>query len=122
MSDQTASSFRSDTSSEIINGKYTYKTSAIIIDFRWLILPALLYIIITVLFVATVFTTRNTPMWKSSPLPLMHSTHSEDNDGSGEKIRKEAKDSWMQLRQTVSGWQMVDTKAVRQRRRSNMGS
>lgn len=109
----TKRSFRTDHLSQDVLGRYTFQQSAVLVDFRWLILPAILYLIITAFFIATVFTTRYTPMWKSSPLPLLYAMNSEDNDGSGDQIRKDAKESWMRLRRTTTGWQMIDTTDVR---------
>ncbi|KAF2635301.1 hypothetical protein P280DRAFT_473859 [Massarina eburnea CBS 473.64] len=44
----------------------------LIVDLRWFILPAVLYGIVAVFFIATVFAARNSPIWKSSTLPLLH--------------------------------------------------
>ncbi|CAO2647371.1 Nn.00g082930.m01.CDS01 [Neocucurbitaria sp. VM-36] len=85
-------------------GTYTYQETVMLVDFRWFILPALLYGIVVIFFVATIFTTRDTPIWKSSPLALLHATKEEGTVESENSIRKEAKESRVTLRRTEKGW------------------
>ena len=109
----TKHSFRNDYLSQPVLGSYTYKRTCMLVNFRWLILPAALYLIITIFFIVTVFMTRNVPMWKSSPLPLLYSMNSEVNSGLEFNIKKKAKENWMQLRRTTTGWQVTGTTDLR---------
>jgi hypothetical protein len=63
---------------------------------------------IAVFFISTIVTTRETPMWKSSPLPLLHMMSS-DTPTSANRMRKEAMHTRMGLRRRQFGWQMLDT-------------
>ncbi|KAF2179179.1 hypothetical protein K469DRAFT_320237 [Zopfia rhizophila CBS 207.26] len=101
--------------SQDVFGTYTYQETALLVDFRWFILPAVLYGIVAVFFAATMFTTRNTPMWKSSPLPLLHAMREDGGVGSGDRVRKEAKGSRMKLRRAATGWQLVEGTEARKR-------
>lgn len=54
-------------------------------NFYRLIFPSVLYILITIFFVATVIQTRNLPPWKSSALALLWCTETGDNQLSAVK-------------------------------------
>lgn len=95
-------------------GTHSYAQNTVLVDFRWLILPGFVYITILVFFISTIATTRKTPMWKSSPLPLLHAKDREDNDGSGERVRQRAKESWLRLRRGEMRWQLVDSMEFRE--------
>lgn len=45
--------------------------------------------------------------------------HLEDNDGSEDRIRKEAKESRVQLRRTTTGWQLINTTDIHQKSRAD---
>jgi hypothetical protein len=92
----------------LVPGNETWIAEVVDIDFRWIILPAFLYVIITLFFVATIITTRSAPTWKNSSLPLLHVVDSQARvDGCGENVRKQAKNTPLILRQRPGGWQMV---------------
>ncbi|KAF2995327.1 hypothetical protein E8E13_001031 [Curvularia kusanoi] len=94
---------------EQVYGTFTHVHTVVLVDFRWLILPIALWSMIVIFFFSTIVTTRNTPMWKSSPLPLLSLTSSDITPASEERIRKEAKKTWMELRWKQIGWQMLHT-------------
>ncbi|KAF2123016.1 hypothetical protein BDV96DRAFT_639567 [Lophiotrema nucula] len=94
--------------SEHVNGTYKYQRLVLLVNFRWFILPAGLYGIVTVFFLATIFTTRNTPLWKSSPLPLLQAMKEERGVGSEKKVKTEARETRMRLRRAERGWRLVE--------------
>jgi hypothetical protein len=92
----------------LVPGNETWIAEVVDIDFRWIILPAFLYVIITIFFVATIITTRSAPTWKNSSLPLLHVVDSQARvDGCGENVRKQAKNTPLILRRNFKGWHMV---------------
>jgi hypothetical protein len=92
----------------LVPGNETWIAEVVDIDFRWIILPAFLYVMITLFFVATIITTRSAPTWKNSSLPLLHVVDSQAGvDDCGEKVRKHAKNTPLILRRNSKGWSMV---------------
>lgn len=98
-----------------VRGTHKHRITLLLVDFRWLILPAVLYAIIAVFFAATIISTRNTPMWKSSPLALLHAMKEDGDIGNEDKIRKEAKKSRVRLVPVGTGWQLIEDMEPRKR-------
>jgi hypothetical protein len=87
-----------------------------VVDFRWFILPAVLYAIILIFFLATMVTTRReTPIWKSSPLPLLHAMREEGSVESLRAFKEEHMDTRMRLGRTALGWRLVEEEVERKR-------
>jgi len=85
----------------------------LLVDYRWFILPAVLYGIVAVFFVATIITTRrDTPIWKSSPLPLLHATGEEGSVETVRGFQVDNKESRMRLGRTARGWRLVEERAL----------
>lgn len=105
----TKASFRynGDLNTNVL-GTETYQERDVLVDFRWFILPAVLYVIVAVFFVVTVFTTKRTPIWKFSSLPLLHAMKDEGSMGSDHMVKKELKESRMELRWTGLRWQLIE--------------
>ncbi|KAF2731982.1 hypothetical protein EJ04DRAFT_352610 [Polyplosphaeria fusca] len=99
--------FRVDANvTDSVFGTFTHAERVIKVDFRWLILPIVLWVIITIFFFSTMVKTRHTPMWKSSVLPLLHMMRSEDTPAEDYMIKKEAAETWVGLTRTQKGWRV----------------
>jgi hypothetical protein len=94
---------------ERVLGTSTSSERVLVVDFRWFILPAVLYVIVAVFFIVTMITTRReTPIWKSSPLPLLHAMSEEGSVETVRMFKKENKKCRMRLGRTAKGWQLVE--------------
>lgn len=71
---------RTSEQSTNVSGTAWQKTPYIIVDVVWLAYPAIVFLMVTTFLFATILQSRNTPLWKSSALALLHS---QDGDEKG---------------------------------------
>ncbi|CAO2648636.1 Nn.00g079030.m01.CDS01 [Neocucurbitaria sp. VM-36] len=102
--------FRTSKSSTNVSGTAWRQTPYITVDFIWLLRPAILFLMITVFLFATMWRSRNTPLWKSSALALKYSRDA-DNQAqlAYHKQKTASKFNTTRLEGTGGGYQLVDS-------------
>ncbi|KAF2100257.1 hypothetical protein NA57DRAFT_73867 [Rhizodiscina lignyota] len=78
------------------------------IDFPWLIIPGVIWVLTTWLLIATMIRTgqRRVPLWKSSPLALLSSPKLLDGSDSLKGMEADAKNINVQLQKEGGNWQL----------------
>jgi len=94
-----------------MSGASWANTPYILVDFRWLALPAIIYIGITILLFATALWAEvsESPLWKSSLLVLLWCMNPDNQVASGEEADNDARLLNLHLQKNEKGWQLVDT-------------
>jgi hypothetical protein len=91
----------------IVNGSEWFTEQYIFVDFRWLFVPAAIYLAITFFFLATVVKSRKShnPLWKSSPQVVLHvADRGNGMQGTLDKVEKEFEKVQVQLQYNGERW------------------
>ena len=82
----------------------------IVVDFKWLSLPAAIYFAITFFLLMTIFKSRkgDIPLWKSSPQVLLHVMERNNGLQTLKQVDKGAKNTQVQLVYTGENWHLQD--------------
>jgi hypothetical protein len=82
---------RTSNSTNTIRGTVWLTEQYISVHYIWVSYPAAIYFILTLFFFATIHATRHDPLWKSSPLALLHAMNPRNGMDSTEEMEREAK-------------------------------
>ncbi|KAL5120193.1 hypothetical protein ACEQ8H_002019 [Pleosporales sp. CAS-2024a] len=77
----------------IVRGSEWHSEQYIAVDFDWLVPPGAVYLAITVFLFATIFKSRTmeVPLWKTSPLVLLHSVEQNNGMQTLKQVEKESR-------------------------------
>jgi hypothetical protein len=94
----------------IVLGSAWASEQYIAVDFKWLLPPASICLAITVFLFATIIKSRraNVPLWKSSPLVLLHSMERNNGMQTLKQIEKGAEETRVQLQYSGENWYLQD--------------
>ncbi|KAF2110118.1 hypothetical protein BDV96DRAFT_584389 [Lophiotrema nucula] len=83
----------------------------ITVEFYWFSLPAALWLMAMFFFFATVIVSRRSdlPIWKSSPLVLLHAKDGRNKMASFVDVDRQAKSTSVELRHKGDGWCLRET-------------
>lgn len=92
----------------IVHGSEWTSEQYFVVDFKWLSLPAAIYIAITFFLITTIFKSRkeDIPLWKSSPLVLFHVAERNNGMQYLNQVDKEARETQVQLKYTGENWHL----------------
>lgn len=80
------------------------------VNFRWLILPSVLYLMILGFFFATVFQNRDLPPWKYSALALLwYKETGDDQLSTSSQMKTRGKQAKVQLLDEGDSWRLAET-------------
>jgi hypothetical protein len=91
----------------IVTGSEWSSEQYIVVDFRWMSLPAAIYLAITFFFLATIIKSRtmHNPLWKSSPQVILHvADRNNGMQGSLTQVEKEYEKMQVQLQYNGERW------------------
>ena len=92
--------FRGTDQAITVQGEAWSEKPFIRVNAVWLIYPAILYIMLTSFLFATLFHTRDTPLWKSSALALLHSCDNDEEQHTIEEVVSKAAKKRVRLQDT----------------------
>lgn len=95
-------------SESFVKGSEWYAEQYIVVDFIWLAYPAAIYLAITLFFFATIIKSSkgDEPLWKSSPLVLLHIADRNNGMNTLSRAEKEGKKTQVQLQYTGANWHL----------------
>lgn len=97
---------RVDTNPKDLQAILTTSEPTIEVTFPWLILPLVLYVMITTFFFTTMSRTRNAPPWKSSALALLSCTDPNNMMGETEQFKRTARTTSVRLEDNGETWHL----------------
>jgi hypothetical protein len=94
----------------IVRGSAWSSEQFIAVEFKWLTPPLVIYFAITLFLFATIFKSRkgDVPLWKSSPLVLLHSMERNNGMQTLDQVEKVSRDTRVQLQFTGENWHLQD--------------
>jgi hypothetical protein len=92
----------------VVHGSQWNSEQYIAVDFKWLTPPGTIYLAITLFLFATIIKSRkeDVPLWKSSPLVLLHLMERNKGMHTLKQVEKGAKRTQVQLQYTGENWHL----------------
>ncbi|KAF2712999.1 hypothetical protein K504DRAFT_370562 [Pleomassaria siparia CBS 279.74] len=100
---------RTSNATDFVTGTTTASEQYIAVEYIWISYPIAVYAILTIFFFSTIFATRRDPLWKSSPLALLHAMDGNKTNSSMKQMEEEAKQTRVRFAYPGMGlgWQLV---------------
>lgn len=96
--------------SSFVRGTEWNAEQYIAVEFKWLTAPGVIWLAITLFLFGTIVksSNMNVPLWKSSPLVLLHSAERDNGMQTIKQVTKEAEKTKLQLQYTGQSWHLQD--------------